>query len=110
MSAAGRVLVRVEYVGLLLCDTRRARRWQRALGKAGIVATVAETIGEEADAGACKVSVPRRDLPAANHMVTAVTRGEVTLPGTGISPMTIIALVVIVALVGALVGALASAR
>lgn len=92
-----------DYVGLLFCDTRRARSWQIAFGQAGIVAKVVETIGEEAEAGACKVSVPRRDLPAANDMVTAVTRGELTLPGSGVSWMTIIALVMIAALAAALV-------
>ena len=91
-----------DYVGLIFCATRRARSWQIAFQRAGIVARVVETIGEEAEAGACKVSVPRRDLPAANHMVTAVMRGELTLPGTGLSRATLVALVVIVALVAAL--------
>ena len=90
-------------VGLIFCGTRRARSWQRALAKRGIVARVTETFGEESEAGAWKVSVPRRDLPAANHLVTAVTRGEVGLPGPGASPMMAVALIAIAALIFALV-------
>jgi hypothetical protein len=92
----------VEYVGLVVCDTRRARSWRAAFLKAGITATVAETTGDEAESGACKVSVPRRDLPAANAIVTAVTRGELRLPGSGLSWRFGIAIVVIVALITAL--------
>jgi hypothetical protein len=91
-----------DYVGLIVCDTRRAQAWRAAFGKAGIVAVVAETIGDEADAGACKVSVPRRDLPAANALVTAVTRGERRLPGTGFTWRAAIAIGVVAALAAAI--------
>lgn len=92
-----------DLVGLIFCGTRRARSWQRALAKRGIVARITETFGEESEAGAFKVSVPRRDLPAANQLVTAVTRGEVRLPGAGVSPATVIALLAIAALLLGLV-------
>lgn len=92
-----------DYVGLVFCDTRRARGWQKALAKRGIEARVLETFGEESEHGAYKVSVPKRQQVAANQLLTAVTRGEVTLPGAGVSPMMIVALVVIVALVLAFV-------
>lgn len=75
----------IDYVGLIFCGTRRARGWEKALAKRGITARVTETFGEESEHGAYKVSVPRRDLPAANQLVTAVTRGDVTLPGSGVS-------------------------
>jgi hypothetical protein len=90
----------------VVCDTRRAQAWRTAFERAGIAATVAETIGDEADGGACKVSVPRRDLPAANAIVTAVTRGERRLPGAGLSWRFAIAIVVIVALTTALANGL----
>ena len=92
-----------DYVGLIVCDTRRARAWRAAFAKAGIDAIVQETIGEEAETGAVKVSVPRRHLVAANELVTRVTRGEVTLPGPGFSLSSAITIVVIVALIVALV-------
>lgn len=88
-----------DHVGLIFCGTRRARSWEKALAKRGIVARVTETFGEESESGAYKVSVPRRDLPKANQLVTAVTKGEVTLPGEGLSPTAIIALIAIAALV-----------
>lgn len=91
-------------VGLIFCGTRRARSWERALAKRGIVARVTETFGEESEAGAYKVSVPRRDLPAANELVTKVTRGEVSLPGDGWSWRVVVAVLVAMALVAALVG------
>ncbi len=63
-----------------------------------------ETFGEESENGAYKVSVPRKQLPAANQLVTAVTRGEVSLPGASISPMmAIVAVVVIAAIIVAFV-------
>lgn len=92
-----------DHVGLIFCGTRRARAWEKALAKRGIRARVTETFGEESEAGAFKVSVPRADLPAANQLVTAVTRGDVTLPGSGFTGATVIALVVIAALVVGLV-------
>jgi hypothetical protein len=92
-----------DYVGLVFCDTRRARGWEKVFARAGISTRVLETIGDESEAGAFKVSVPRRDLPAANDLVTRVTRGELTLPGSGVSPTMIIALLVIAAMVVALV-------
>lgn len=92
-----------DFVGILFADTRRAKRWQRAFRKAGLESRVVETIGEESETGACKVSVLRRDLPAANQLVTAVTRGEVTLPGAGFSMTTLVAIIVVAAMVAALV-------
>ncbi len=89
-------------VGVVICDTRRARAWRAAFAKAGIAVTVAETIGDDAEHGACKVSVPRRDLPAANAMVTAVTRGELRLPGSGVGWRSAIAIALVAALVAAL--------
>lgn len=90
-----------DLVGLIVCDTRRARSWRTAFAKAGIAATVAETVGDEAEGGACKVSVPRRDLPAANAIVTAVTRGELRLPGSGFTWTSVVAIAVIAALAAA---------
>lgn len=92
-----------DHVGLIFCGTRRARGWEKALAKRGIRARITETFGEESEAGAYKVSVPRADLPAANQLVTAVTRGELALPGSGLTGMTVVALVVIAALVIGLV-------
>ncbi len=93
-----------DYVGLVFCDTRRARGWQKALAKRGIEARVLETFGEESEHGAYKVSVPRRNQVVANQLLTAVTRGEVSLPGGGgVTPMVIITLIVIAAVVAAFV-------
>jgi hypothetical protein len=92
-----------EFVGLLFCDTRRAKQWQRALTAAGIESRVLETFGEEETAGAYKVSVPRSDLPVANELVTAVTRGDRRLPGTGLSWTSVIAIVVVVAMLAAVI-------
>jgi hypothetical protein len=93
-----------DYVGLVFCDTRRAQGWRKALAQRGIEARVLETFGEESENGAYKVSVPRKSLPAANQLVTAVTRGEVSLPGSSISPMmAIVAVVVIAAIIVAFV-------
>lgn len=86
-----------DYVGVVFCDTRRARGWQKAFMKRGIEARVLETFGEESEHGAYKVSVPRRNLVAANQLVTAVTRGEVSLPGSSISPMMAIVAIVVIA-------------
>jgi hypothetical protein len=47
--------------------------------------------------------VPRKSLPAANQLVTAVTRGEVSLPGSSTAMMAIIAIVVIAAIIFAFV-------
>jgi hypothetical protein len=92
-----------DYVGLVFCDTRRAQGWRKALAKRGIEARVLETFGEESENGAYKVSVPRKSLPAANQLVTAVTRGEVSLPGSSTAMMAIIAIVVIAAIIFAFV-------
>lgn len=93
-----------DYVGVVFCDTRRAQGWRKALAKRGIEARVLETFGEESEHGAYKVSVPRRNLVAANQLLTAVTRGEVSLPGSIISlPMAIVAVVVIAAIIVAFV-------
>ncbi len=91
-----------DYVGLVVCDTRRARSWRTAFARAGIAAAIAETVGDESERGACKVSVPRRDLPAANALVTAVTRGELRLPGTGFTWTAVVAIVVVAAIAAAL--------
>jgi hypothetical protein len=91
-----------DYVGLVVCDTRRARSWRIAFAKANIDAKVDETRGDDSEHGAYKVSVLRRDLPAASAMVTAVTRGELALPGAGITKTAVIAVVVIAALAAAL--------
>jgi hypothetical protein len=84
-----------DYVGLVVCDTRRARSWRIAFAKANIDARVDETHGVDSEHGAFRVSVLRRDLPAASAMVTAVTRGERTLPGAGLTKTAVIAVVVI---------------
>ena len=89
-------------VGIILCDTRRARQWRTAFARQGIAATIAETKGDESERGACKVSVARRDAPAANALVTAVTRGEQRLPGGGLSWLHVAALVTIAAIAAAL--------
>ncbi|MBL0220368.1 MAG: hypothetical protein IPQ07_41675 [Myxococcales bacterium] len=86
-----------DYVGVVFCDTRRAHRWRKAFMKRGIEVRVLETFGEESEHGAYKVSVPRRNLVAANQLVTAVTRGEVSLPGSSISPMMAIVAIVVIA-------------
>jgi len=88
-------------VGLVLCDRRRAQAWRTVLANAGIAAVVEATHGSESEDGDFKVMVARRDVPAANAIVTRVTRGELALP-TGIRPVAVIALVVIVVFVVAL--------
>lgn len=92
-----------DFVGLLFCGTRRAKQWQRALAAAGIESRVNETFGEEETSGACKVSVPRSDLPGANELVTAVTRGDRSLPGARLSRTSVVAILVVVALLAAVI-------
>lgn len=93
-----------DHVGLIFCGTRRARGWQKALAARGIAARIDETFGEDSEHGAYRVTVPRRDLPAANQLVTAVTRGEVTLPGDGLGWPAIVALLALVALLVGMLG------
>lgn len=69
------------YVSVVLCDTRRAEQWRRALVAEGIEAVVEETETDEAHLGACRVAVPRADLLRANAFVTAVTKTQRTLGG-----------------------------
>jgi len=64
---------------------------------------VVETDTDEAEAGACKVLVPRGRLIEANAIVTAVTRGERRLPGGGVDVRAVIAVVLVVALIGSVV-------
>ena len=71
-------------IGIVVCGTRRAAQWRRAFREAGIEAEVVETDTDEAEAGACKVLVPRAKRIEANAIVTAVTRGERGLPGGSI--------------------------
>lgn len=97
-----------DHVGVVVCGTRLAARWQDALRAAGIEAVVVETDADEASAGACKVLVPRTRLVEANAIVTAVTRGERTLPGGGPGWRAIVAIVVAFAIVAT--AALALAR
>ena len=92
---------REDRVGLILCDARRAKAWRAALARARIAARVEDTVGAESEDGAFKVTVARRDLPAANAIVTAVTRGELALPHPGVDYRLVIAILAIAALVAA---------
>ena len=90
-------------VGVVVCGTRRAAQWRTAFRDAGIEADVVETDTDEAQAGACKVLVPRGRLVEANAIVTAVTRGDRALPGGGLDWRALIAVVLVIALVGSVV-------
>ena len=91
------------HVGVVVCGTRRAAQWQAAFRAAGIEAVVVETDTDEAEAGACKVGVPKARLLEANAIVTAVTRGERALPGSGLGWQGVVAIAVALALIGAAV-------
>lgn len=88
------------HVGVVVCGTRRAARWRAAFQEAGIEAVVVETDADEAEAGACKVGVPKARLREANAIVTAVTRGERALPGSGLGWQGVVAILVALALLG----------
>ncbi len=88
------------HVGVVVCGTRRAAQWQATFRDAGIEAVVVETDADEAEAGACKVAVPKARLLEANGIVTAVTRGERALPGSGLGWQGVVAIVVALALLG----------
>lgn len=94
--------MRDDRVGIVICDGRRAKSWRAAFARAGIAADVADTIGADSEGGAFKISVARRDVPAANAIVTAVTRGELALPHPGVDARLVIAVLVVAALVTAL--------
>ena len=83
----------------MICDARRAKSWRAALARERIEARLDATHGSESEGGDVKVSVARRDLPAANAIVTKVTRGELALPHPGVDARLVVALVVIAALV-----------
>ena len=88
------------HVGVVVCGTRRAAQWRAAFREAGIEAVVVETDADEAEAGACKVGVPKARLFEANAIVTAVTRGERALPGGGLGWQGVVAILVVLAVLG----------
>jgi hypothetical protein len=90
-------------VGVVVCGTRRAAQWRTAFRDAGIEADVVETDTDEAEAGASKVLVPRGRLVEANAIVTAVTRGDRSLPGGALDVRALIAVVLVLALIGSVV-------
>lgn len=95
---------------MVVCDSRLAAQWQAAFREAGIDAAVIETDTDEADGGACKVTVPRARRVEASAIVTAVTRGERRLPAGAVrlDRRGLIALVVVaIFVVGLVFGALA---
>ena len=91
------------HVALVFCDTRRAAAWKAAFAAEGIAAVVEETVGDDAEKGACVVAVPRRKLVAANGIVTAVTQGRRALPAGRPGARAVIAAVVLAALIAMLV-------
>jgi hypothetical protein len=88
--------------GIVVCNAKRAEQWRKAFHAAGIEAVVVETIGEEAEGGACKVMVPERKLIDANAIVTAVNQGKRSLPGIVVPWQALIASVLVLAMLGAL--------
>ena len=87
--------------GLIVCDSRRAGRWRKALQAAGIAAIVVETDADEA--GAARVCVPERALIEENALVTALTTGQRSLPGITLPWQAVIASVIVLSLLAALV-------
>jgi hypothetical protein len=94
------------YVSIVFCGTRRAAQWQAALRARGIDAHVEETDGADADKGACLVAVPRSRQVAASQLVTDVTQGRVRLGGAAPAIQIVVAILAIVALLGATIALL----
>ena len=68
------------YVGLVVCDTRRALQWERGLAAAGFEPLRVETTGDAADRGDWQLAVPDRHGLAARAYVSRVLQGEESLP------------------------------
>jgi hypothetical protein len=88
--------------GIIVCNARRAEQWRKAFHAAGIQAVVVETDADEAEGGACKVMVPERNLIEANAIVTEVHQGTRSLPGVVVPWQAAIAVVLVLAMLGAL--------
>ncbi|MBP6633508.1 MAG: hypothetical protein KBG28_17585 [Kofleriaceae bacterium] len=69
------------HLGVVACGTRRAQAWKDALAVEGITAVLIDNDSDAAGGEAMIVAVPRLQVPAANALISAVTRGERDLAG-----------------------------
>jgi hypothetical protein len=86
------------YRSLLVCDTHRAQAWCAALARRGVDACRVETAADQ-HKGSWEVGVAEADVAAARAFVADVTEGRASLRGPWLTPRTIVALVVVVALI-----------
>jgi hypothetical protein len=96
------------YRGVLICDTRRAEQWDRALTRLGIEVEAVETEGADAEKGAWQLGVREDQAERALALISAVAAGRAELPGgpvlssTGFRALAVIAVILALVLGGVL--------